>query len=80
MIHPSIPVGDYRGNLCLLQHDFGYPDGIRISCLAPGKRAGILAIPRKQGADNRFVRGEICLLRFAHLPFELDEAQSQDEL
>jgi hypothetical protein len=39
-----------------------------------------LAIPRKQGADNRFVRGEICLLRFAHLPFELDEAQSQDEL
>ena len=43
--HPTFPIGDDCFHLCLLEHDFGNPDGVGIPRAAPREIAGIVGEP-----------------------------------
>ncbi len=45
--HPTLPIGDDGFHLRLLEHDFGYPDGVGIAGAAPREVAGVGGEPAK---------------------------------
>lgn len=51
--HPAFPVGDDGFHLGLLEHDLGYPNGIRVPGAPPRKVAGISGKPREQRRHER---------------------------
>jgi len=52
---PVIIIWDHGSDLCLLEHELGDEDGIRVAGLAPGKIAAMATMPAKkrlaEGAD-----------------------------
>ena len=51
--HPTLPVGDDRLDLGLLEHDFRNPDGVGITSSAPGQVARVLLEPVEQQPSQR---------------------------
>jgi len=46
--HPTFPIRDDSFDLCLLEHNFGNPDGVGIAGATPGEVAGVTRKPGKQ--------------------------------
>lgn len=47
---PLIIIWDNGGDLCLLEHELGDEDGVRVPRVTPGKVASVRLIPAQEGA------------------------------
>ena len=56
-LHESIVEAKHARDLCLLEHQLGYEDAIRVACPPPGKVASILPVPCTQSAAEGRVTG-----------------------
>jgi hypothetical protein len=52
-LEESLPVGNHRGDLGLLQHRLADPDRVRVLRATPGQVACVCREPRAQGPDQR---------------------------
>ena len=50
--HPAFPIRHDRFDLCLLEHDFGNPDCVRIARAPPRQVAGVFGKPIQQKRDE----------------------------
>ena len=52
-MQPFIIIGNYRGDLSLLEHEFGDENGVRIADLAPWEVPAMTAKPAEKRAAKR---------------------------
>jgi hypothetical protein len=52
-MEPFIIIRNYRGDLSLLEHEFGHENGIRIAGLAPREVTAMTAKPAEKRAAER---------------------------
>ena len=50
---PVIIIRQGRGDLCLLEHELGDEDGVRIASASPRKIAAVFSIPAQENASER---------------------------
>ena len=52
-MQPFIIIGNYRGDLSLLEHEFGHENGVRIVGLAPWEISPMTAEPAEKRTAKR---------------------------